>query len=239
MRFLKRLFVALIFFHFSVVRSGNDDKAWNDPPVFAYTGVQGTPAAAAPKRNFLNKRVPYPQDGIKPPTAPTASGTEPPPLGQATLPGSSSKSATSNDPAEASTEGDSKEAEGANDTSKATPACSPEILKEETLNNLNKAVAQCAQNMEKRKQDDVRKRLDVLKSVWEQGKLSPQVQQRMHELALELLNGNHEKANALHVSLMVDYVSEVSQWMLGIKHLILAAQAAQEKTVSDETQEST
>ncbi|KAH6937326.1 hypothetical protein HPB50_026738 [Hyalomma asiaticum] len=161
------------------VRIGNDDKAWNDPPVFAYTGVQGTPAAAAPKRNFLNKRVPYPQDGIKPPTAPTASGTEPPPLGQATLPGSSSKAANSGDPAEASNESDRNEAEGADDTSKATPAYSPEILKEETLSNLNKAVAQCAQNM------------------------------------------------------------EVSQWMLGIKHLILAAQAAQEKTVSDDTQEST
>lgn len=205
--------------------------------MFAYTDVQGTPAAAAPKRNLLNKRVAFPQDGIKPQNAPSATGTAPPPSGQA--PSSGLLKAThSGDLTEASNKADQKEAEGANDSPKATPACSPENLKEETLSNLNKAAIQCAQNMEKRKQDDVRKRLDVFKSVWEQGKLSPPVQQRMHELALELLNGNHEKANALHVSLMVDYVSEVSQWMLGIKHLILAAQAAQEKSTSD-TQEST
>uniref|UniRef100_L7LYD1 Putative amb caj-644 steroid receptor rna activator 1 n=1 Tax=Rhipicephalus pulchellus TaxID=72859 RepID=L7LYD1_RHIPC len=223
----------------AALRPGNDDKAWNDPPVFAYTEVQGTPAAAAPKRNLLNKRVPYPQDGIKPPSAPSVTGSAPPPTGPAapSVP-SPLKTARSDDPTEASNKDDQKEAAGAYDTSKASPACSPESLKEETLSNLEKAVAQCASNMEKRKQDDVRKRLEVLKSVWEQGKLSLPVQQRMHELALELLNGNHEKANALHISLMVDYVSEVSQWMLGIKHLILAAQAAQEKPDCD-TQEST
>lgn len=160
----------------------------------------------------------------------------PPPTGPAVP--SPLKAAHSDDPAEASNKDDQKEAVGVNDTPKASPACSPESLKEETLSNLDKAVSQCAPNMEKRKQDDVRKRLDVLKSVWEQGKLSLPVQQRMHELAVELLNGNHEKANALHISLMVDYVSEVSQWMLGIKHLILAAQEAQEKPASD-TQEST
>ncbi|XP_050039254.1 steroid receptor RNA activator 1-like [Dermacentor andersoni] len=221
----------------AALRPGNDDKAWNDPPVFAYTDVQGTPAAAAPKRNLLNKRVPFPQDGIKPQNAPSATGTAPPPSGQATSSGLF-KAAHSGNLTEASNKADQKEAEEVNDSPKATPACSPENIKEETLSNLNKAARQYAQNMEKRKQDDVKKRLDLFKSVWEEGKLSLPVQQRMHELALELLNGNHEKANALHVSLMVDYVSEVSQWMLGIKHLILAAQAAQEKPAS-EAQEST
>lgn len=204
--------------------------------MFAYTEVQGTPAAAAPKRNLLNKRVPYPQDGIKPQSAPSVTASAPPPTGPPVP--SPLKASHSDDPAEASNKDYQKEAVGVNDTPKANPTCSPESLKEETLSNLDKAVAQCAPNMEKRKQDDVRKRLDVLKSVWEQGKLSLPVQQRMHELAVELLNGNHEKANALHISLMVDYVSEVSQWMLGIKHLILAAQEAQEKPASD-TQEST
>ncbi|KAL1431403.1 hypothetical protein MTO96_014255 [Rhipicephalus appendiculatus] len=211
----------------AALRPGNDDKAWNDPPVFAYTEVQGTPAAAAPKRNLLNKRVPYPQDGIKPPSAPSVTGSAPPPTGPPTpsVPATPSVLATPSvpSPLKAAHSDDPTEAKS---------------LKEETLSNLDKAVAQGAPNMEKRKQDDVRKRLDVLRSVWEQGKLSLPVQQRMHELALELLNGNHEKANALHISLMVDYVSEVSQWMLGIKHLILAAQAAQEKPASD-TQEST
>ncbi|KAL3178229.1 hypothetical protein MRX96_038740 [Rhipicephalus microplus] len=195
----------------AALRPGNDDKAWNDPPVFAYTEVQGTPAAAAPKRNLLNKRVPYPQDGIKPPSAPSVTGSAPPPTGPATPPvPSPSKAAHSDEPAEASSKGDQKETVGVNDAPTASPACSPESLKEETLSNLDKAVAQCAPNMEKRKQDDH----------W--------------SFRMEITR----KANAFHISLMVDYVSEVSQWMLGIKHLILAAQAAQEKPAID-TQEST
>ncbi|XP_077518066.1 steroid receptor RNA activator 1-like isoform X2 [Amblyomma americanum] len=203
----------------AALRPGNDDKAWNDPPVFAYTGVQGTPAAAAPKRNLLNKRVPFPQDGLKSQSAPASTSTALPPSGPPTTLVEATKIA------------DTKEV---NDTSKAVDACPPECLKDETFNHLDKIVVKCSKDMEKRRQDDVKKRLGVLKSFWEQGKLSLPVQQRLRELALELLNGNHVKADSLHVSLMVDYASEVSQWMLGIKHLILAAQTSQEEPACDD-----
>lgn len=212
----------------AALRPGNDEKAWNDPPVFAYTNAQGTPATAAPKRNLLNKRVPFPQDGLKPQNAPSMPGSAPPPSVPAPcaeLVKTTEKLGLKED----STPAGGKEAKEADDSCSAAPSCPPESLKEETLECLDRVALQCSQNMEKRKQDDVKKRLGILKSTWEQEKLSLAVQQRMYNLAQELENGNHEKADALHVSLMVDYVSEVSPWMLGIKHLILAAQSLGEK----------
>ncbi len=35
-----------------------------------------------------------------------------------------------------------------------------------------------------------------------------------------LEDGNHSLADEIHVALMVDHVSEVSRWMVGIKRLI-------------------
>lgn len=212
----------------AALRPGNDEKAWNDPPVFAYANAQGTPAAAAPKRNLLNKRVPYPQDGIKPQIVPSMPGSAPPPPVQAAC-AELVKPTEKLDLNEDATPTGGKDAKAADDGCSAAPACPPESLKEETLKCLDRVVVQCSQNMEKRKQDDVKKRLGILKTTWEQEKLSLAVQQRMYKLAQELQNGNHEKADALHVSLMVDYVSEVSPWMLGIKHLILAAQSLGEQ----------
>uniref|UniRef100_G3MSE5 SRA1/Sec31 domain-containing protein n=1 Tax=Amblyomma maculatum TaxID=34609 RepID=G3MSE5_AMBMU len=177
----------------AALRPGNDDKAWNDPPVFAYTGVQGTPAAAAPKRNLLNKRVPFPQDGLKSQCTPASTGSAPPPSESAKI-------------------ADTKEVD---DTSKAIDAHSPECLKEETFNHLDKIIVKCSEDMEKRRHDDVKKRLGVLKTFWEQGKLSSPVQQQLHELAQELLNGNHVRADSLHVSLMVDYASEFTRHKFG------------------------
>lgn len=196
--------------------TGNDDKAWNDPPVFAYTELQGTPAAA-PKRTPLNKRVPYPQGGL-PVSATTASGLAS--TGLPPLPTEAPLSRVAPTPAIDATE-----------DSSASPFSS-DALRKDTLENLERVMSHCLENMEKRKKDDVKKRLDLLWSAWEQGKLSTVVQQKTQELTSELQKGNYERANALHVSLMVDYVSEVSQWMVGIKHLISAAQ--QKSTLSED-----
>ena len=39
-----------------------------------------------------------------------------------------------------------------------------------------------------------------------------------YNAALE--DGNHSLADEIHVALMVDHVSEVSKWMVGVKRLI-------------------
>ncbi|EEC03104.1 steroid receptor RNA activator, putative, partial [Ixodes scapularis] len=196
------------------LRPGNDEKAWNDPPVFAYTEVQGTPAAAPKKRTPLNKRVPFPQEGL-PPTTPAATlGSAPigiPPLNPCAL--------------------EARDVSSGAGTSQPSPSEQPpntgsasDELKKETFENLEIIIALFVPIFQKRRQEDVKKRLDLLRQAWEQGSLSIPVQHKMRELTSELCSGNCEKANTLHVSLMVDYVSEVSQWMVGIKQLIVAAQ---------------
>lgn len=71
---------------------GNHDKAWNDPPVFAYqptttgppqneSGPNSQPASS--KRTFLNKRVAFPMtanSSTQLPNTATPFGGLPPPL---------------------------------------------------------------------------------------------------------------------------------------------------------------
>uniref|UniRef100_A0A8C5E6X9 Steroid receptor RNA activator 1-like n=1 Tax=Gouania willdenowi TaxID=441366 RepID=A0A8C5E6X9_GOUWI len=68
--------------------------------------------------------------------------------------------------------------------------------------------------------NDVEKRLLLLDDSWRAGKLSLPVRRRMEALSLELRAGHWDSANEIHRSLMVDHVTEVSQWMVGVKRLI-------------------
>lgn len=97
--------------------------------------------------------------------------------------------------------------------------------------------------------DDIGRRLTVLEESWAQGKLSAPVRKRMSLLVQgegqgvadkpppghgsadpELLTGSPflaelqqchwDAADEIHRSLMVDYVNEVSQWLVGVKRLI-------------------
>ncbi|KAF0305550.1 Steroid receptor RNA activator 1 [Amphibalanus amphitrite] len=58
--------------------SGNHDKAWNDPPVFAYDAASA--AQAKQKRTPLNKRVAFPVTGTAGQGSPLLSGQGPPPM---------------------------------------------------------------------------------------------------------------------------------------------------------------
>ncbi|XP_025779987.1 steroid receptor RNA activator 1 isoform X1 [Puma concolor] len=58
------------------------------------------------------------------------------------------------------------------------------------------------------------------KEQWAGGKLSVPVKKRMALLVQELSGHQWEAADDIHRSLMVDHVTEVSQWMVGVKRLI-------------------
>ncbi|CAF97262.1 unnamed protein product, partial [Tetraodon nigroviridis] len=64
------------------------------------------------------------------------------------------------------------------------------------------------------------KRLRLLEDSWKGGKLSLPVRRRMDTLSQELRAGHWDAADKVHLSLMVDHVTEVSQWMVGVKRLI-------------------
>nr|KAF6482246.1 steroid receptor RNA activator 1 [Molossus molossus] len=83
--------------------------------------------------------------------------------------------------------------------------------------------------LEKQVCDDISRRLVLLQEQWAEGKLSMPVKKRMALLVQELSSHQWDAADDIHRSLMVDHVTEVSQWMVGVKRLI-----AEKRSLSSE-----
>ncbi|KAK2186601.1 hypothetical protein NP493_195g07015 [Ridgeia piscesae] len=81
----------------------------------------------------------------------------------------------------------------------------------------------CATNMQPRVTQEVSKKLDVLFEMWHSGQISYPVKSTMAKLATALHRRRCDQAHQLHLALMMDYVSEVAAWMVGIKRLIQEA----------------
>ncbi|KAG5209295.1 hypothetical protein R6Z07F_007111 [Ovis aries] len=187
------------------VKPGNTERGWNDPPQFSY-GLQTQ--VGGPKRSPLTKRVAAPQDGSpRVPTSETSPGL--PPVGP---PPPSSKA--SRPPPFV----------GSCPPSRMEPMDSPvvesETLLEDVLRPLERALEDCCGHIKKQVCDDISRRLALLQEQWAGGKLSMPVKKRMALLVQELSSHQWDAADDIHRSLMVDHVTEVSQWMVGVKRLI-------------------
>ena len=88
--------------------------------------------------------------------------------------------------------------------------------------------------------DDIKRRLGLLSKQFEDGKLSAPVQSKVGKLvtgeqgcmvkglspdhggvfASAMEKGEYNVADSMQVAMMVDHVSEVSQWLVGVKRLI-------------------
>ncbi|XP_053318252.1 steroid receptor RNA activator 1 [Spea bombifrons] len=191
------------------VKPGNKERGWNDPPQFSY-GLQAQLGSG--KRTPLNKRVPAPLHG--PPAAPAvqslpsntppkcpASTVGPPPLGQAALQIKSDGVKSCSSPTEVE--------------------CNIDV--KDVITPLSETLEACRDAIKKQVFNDISKRLTMLEEMWNSGKLSPPVRKRMSILIKELKCQNWDSADEIHRSLMVDYVNEVSQWMVGVKRLIAEA----------------
>ncbi|XP_042287765.1 steroid receptor RNA activator 1 [Thunnus maccoyii] len=194
------------------IKPGNQERGWNDPPQFSY-GLQMT---RGPQRNLLNKRAAPPaSDAGAPPMAPVTSnplapppcGVAPPPLGPARPPAGGVATPPPLGPMRSQKDIDSSQSES-----------EPDV--EAVMLVLNRALAACRQNVSDQVCNDVAKRLRLLEDSWRSGRLSLPVRRRMDNLSLELRSGRWDSADELHRSLMVDHVTEVSQWMVGVKRLI-------------------
>ncbi|KAM5299166.1 steroid receptor RNA activator 1 [Ctenodactylus gundi] len=186
------------------VKPGNKERGWNDPPQFSY-GLQTQ--AGGPKRTPLTKRVAAPQDG--PPRVPT-SETSPgsPPVG----------------PPPPSSKPPRLQTVGSCPASRVEPVGLPviqsEALIEDVLRPLEQALEDCRGHTKRQVCDDISRRLVLLQEQWAGGKLSASVKKRMVLLVQELSSHHWDAADDIHRSLMVDHVTEVSQWMVGVKRLI-------------------
>ncbi|KAL7836450.1 hypothetical protein AOLI_G00277340 [Acnodon oligacanthus] len=202
------------------IKPGNQERGWNDPPQFSY-GLQTS--AGGTKRNILNKRVPPPQltdqgpgPGLPPSSAASSvppSNPGPPPVGGLTPPPPKSR-ISSGGLSTGSPSGSSKTV-----TNSSVPAENePELDEVKAL--LLWSLAACRKSVKKQVCDDVERRLKLFEEMWKSGKLSLPVKCRMKGLSQELKNKKWDAADEIHRALMVDYVNEVSQWMVGVKRLI-------------------
>uniref|UniRef100_A0A3P8X0E9 Steroid receptor RNA activator 1 n=1 Tax=Cynoglossus semilaevis TaxID=244447 RepID=A0A3P8X0E9_CYNSE len=179
------------------VKPGNQERGWNDPPQFSY----GLQMSRTPQRTLLNKRAAPPVSGerhvpsatppVHPGKPPGFMATPPPPAG----------------PIRSQKEADRSQSER-----------TPEM--EAVMSVMKSALMSCRQTVKGQICNDVEKRLRLLEDSWTSGRLSLPVQRRMDTLAEELKSGRWDAADEIHRSLMVDHVTEVSQWMVGVKRLI-------------------
>ncbi|KAM4726457.1 steroid receptor RNA activator 1 [Anableps anableps] len=193
------------------VKPGNQERGWNDPPQFSY----GLQMARGPQRTPLNKRaVPGASSGPgAPPTAPPSSspiappmcGVAPPPLPARPPPDGVATPPIRTGPMRRQREAVSSQSE-------------PDV--EAVMSVLTRALEACRNSVKDQVCYEVAKRLRLLEDSWRTGKLSLPVTRRMDALSQELQTGNWDAADEIHRSLMVDHVTEVSQWMVGVKRLI-------------------
>ncbi|XP_030294996.1 steroid receptor RNA activator 1 [Sparus aurata] len=193
------------------IKPGNQERGWNDPPQFSY----GLQMARGPQKNLLNKRAAPPSGAGAPPLtppssnplAPPPSGVGPPPRHPARPPPGSMVM-----PPPPLGPGSQKEADSSQSESE------PDV--DGVMLVLSQALAACRQAVKDQVCNDVAKRLHLLEDSWRSGRLSLSVRRRMTALSLDLQAGHWDSADEIHRSLMVDHVTEVSQWMVGVKRLI-------------------
>uniref|UniRef100_G3QCM6 Steroid receptor RNA activator 1 n=1 Tax=Gasterosteus aculeatus TaxID=69293 RepID=G3QCM6_GASAC len=184
------------------IKPGNQERGWNDPPQFSY----GLQMAHGPQRNLLNKRAAAPAGtGAPPITPPSSSPMAPPPPSDLTPPPPPLGPAVQS----------------------GLELCDHTVLHSEAEPDveglmlvLNQALDACRPTVKDQVCSDVAKRLRLLEASWRSGTLSLPVRRRMDTLSLELQSGRWDSADDIHRSLMVDHVTEVSQWMVGVKRLI-------------------
>ncbi|XP_061596448.1 steroid receptor RNA activator 1 isoform X2 [Cololabis saira] len=194
------------------VKPGNQERGWNDPPQFSY----GLQKAQGPQRNLLNKRVAPPTAscaGAPATPPPSSSPLVPPPCGitpPPSLPAQRPADGVATPPPRFGSmrtqdEADSNQSE-------------PDV--EAVMSVLNRALDACRNSVKDQVCKDVAKRLRLLEDSWRSGRLSLPVRRRMETLSLEVHSAHWDSADEIHRSLMVDHVTEVSQWMVGVKRLI-------------------
>ncbi|XP_029028522.1 steroid receptor RNA activator 1 isoform X2 [Betta splendens] len=198
------------------IKPGNQERGWNDPPQFSY----GLQMARGPKRSLLNKRAAPPVSDVEAPSLipPSSDPLAPPPRGVAPPPPPADRPPPGSMAMLPPTLGPMESSRGSNSSQSET-----EPYVEDVMMILDQALAACRQTVRDQICNDVSKRLRLLEVSWITGKLSLPVRRRMDTLARELQSGHWDSADEIHRSLMVDHVTEVSQWMVGVKRLIAEA----------------
>ncbi|XP_063241113.1 steroid receptor RNA activator 1-like isoform X2 [Bacillus rossius redtenbacheri] len=176
------------------------DPGWNDPPTLSFG------AAPAKRGSVLNKRVAFP---LGPGSARPASGPVP------SVPGAPP-------PCSVHRAGVGDEASRAE---RSHHRCDQDTV-HSAMASFREAVDNLPEHMQKNK-EDIWRRLDIMKKMWEDDQLGPQVCEKILHLSNALASGDGTLADQIHVGLMVEHVAVCSPWMTGVRALIHQAKATQ------------
>ncbi|CAK9831674.1 Steroid receptor RNA activator 1 [Anthophora retusa] len=207
------------------VLSSSHEPGWNDPPKWAYSTTQ---SSVTPVKRMLNKRVAFPlasAQAVDKETNPNMSVNMPPPL-QSTINLTTASHPPLLHPSNKNVEEKTNEME---------------IDKEQALNNvlINFEVVINEHILEKSKAEEVKKRLDVLKTAWLEDKLNNVIYKNVLDLSTALRMGNVERADQLHVALMMQHASLCSAWIPGIRHIILGLKTKMQSLSETQCNQST
>lgn len=198
------------------------DPGWNDPPKWAYSGGQ---SSVTPTKRLLNKRVAFP-------LAPTQA---------ANIDSPSNKPLNMPPPVESSikltTASHAPMFQPSNMVEKPNEI---QIDRNEILNNVleNLETAINEHISEKNRAEEVRKRLDILKTAWLEDKLDNTICKNIYDLSTALREGNVEKADEIHIALMMKHATLCSAWIPGIRHIILGLKTNMQSSTVIQSQNS-
>ncbi|CAG2062293.1 unnamed protein product [Timema podura] len=90
---------------------------------------------------------------------------------------------------------------------------------ERVMANLTSVLESASEDIKKNK-EEICRRLDAMKKMWDEDILKPEIHQRLLTLSDALKGGDGVLADQIHIGLMVDHVSLCSPWMAGVRYLI-------------------
>ncbi|KAF7393161.1 hypothetical protein HZH66_008994 [Vespula vulgaris] len=189
------------------------DPGWNDTPKWASPHAGNT---NTPTKRILNKRVPFPlisgeltrnNTECQSNTAGMPLSPPPPPL-PSPLSLKTAPHAPLITPSDANTQL----------TCTVTKFDKQQALVD-TMANLEFIIKKYVME---NKIDEVQKRLDLMKSCWLDNKLNDSIQQKIFDISKALKDEDVEKADKLHIALMIDHTSLCSAWIPSIRHIISA-----------------
>ncbi|KAK8407520.1 hypothetical protein O3P69_002219 [Scylla paramamosain] len=214
---------------------GNPERGWNDPPKLAFCPTRTGNASGPGRHRLLNKRVPIPVNpqassapstmppSLKASDGPPVKGSlplHPPPLTPCPQP-PSAYSMPSAAPTPPST--------GGVEDTQATR----ELL-EQVHTGLSNSLEAVSGKLKESTQEEIRKRMEVMVDMWQKDQLTLEVQKRMMALIQALSEHDYDKAWSVHQSLIVDYTTTCSPWMVGIKTLIAESRGHSQATLEQD-----
>lgn len=182
------------------------DPGWNDPPMRAFSATKSS--CTTPTKRLLNKRVAFPLNS----TVNTSNIPSQTPMSIPTNlpPPPSCKEKINNSSRQEASNGEQEERDSNSFILK-------EDLLKEVLVNLD---ALMEKHVHSETSQDVRKRIEVMRNLLVDKKLDDDIQTRILNLLKALNAEDVEKADKLHISLMMEKGSSCSSWLPGIRHLI-------------------